>query len=164
MHPLVLHTGTTNYSSRARLMANGMVRVKADAFKRAGACFVHGDSFAFAAATSPASRWQTARTWPLCTISYAPCTTLHSAFFLTNELSLLAPACPSSGRIPFQSEMWSTVEQQRRQARQERERQVAGGDMQPPVPAVPKFPFNHTRFCYARTALYNVVQLRTTPE
>jgi hypothetical protein len=61
-------------------MANGMVRVKADAFKRAGACFVHGDSFAFAAATSPASRWQNRAN--LATLHYQLCPMHYSAFCL----------------------------------------------------------------------------------
>ena len=36
MHPWLIHSGTTNLSSEPRLMANGMVRIKKDAFERDG--------------------------------------------------------------------------------------------------------------------------------
>ena len=36
MHPWLIHSGTTNLSSEPRLMANGMVRIKPEAFERDG--------------------------------------------------------------------------------------------------------------------------------
>jgi ectoine hydroxylase-related dioxygenase (phytanoyl-CoA dioxygenase family) len=36
MHPLIVHSGTTNLGSRPRLMANGMARVRQDVFDTEG--------------------------------------------------------------------------------------------------------------------------------
>ena len=35
-HPLMLHCGTLNLSSRVRVMGNGMVRLKRDVFEQRG--------------------------------------------------------------------------------------------------------------------------------
>ena len=37
MHPWLVHSGTTNLSSRPRILANGMARIKSDIFQRDGA-------------------------------------------------------------------------------------------------------------------------------
>ena len=39
LHPLSLHSGTTNWRGRPRLMGNGMVRLRPEAFARRGGCF-----------------------------------------------------------------------------------------------------------------------------
>ena len=39
MHPLVVHCGSTNLSSRVRIMGNGMVRMKRSAFEQRGGMF-----------------------------------------------------------------------------------------------------------------------------
>ena len=37
MHPWLIHSGTLNMGTRPRLMANGMARIKQEAFKHHGA-------------------------------------------------------------------------------------------------------------------------------
>ena len=39
LHPLSLHSGTTNWRGHPRLMGNGMVRLRPEAFARRGGCF-----------------------------------------------------------------------------------------------------------------------------
>lgn len=41
-HPWVIHSGTTNMGDAARLMCNGMVTIKRDAFERVGCMVLRG--------------------------------------------------------------------------------------------------------------------------
>ena len=56
MHPLMVHCGSTNLSSRVRIMGNGMVRLRRDVFEERGGMYFVNESTPAVAAHAPPSR------------------------------------------------------------------------------------------------------------